>query len=57
MELHRDFRELLESFNAHRVSQVLVGAYALAFHGVPRCTGDLVDAGLIDADEGTPPKG
>lgn len=41
MELHRDFRELLESFNAHGVEYVLVGAYALAFHGAPRCTGDL----------------
>jgi len=41
MELHRDFRELLESFNAHGVEFVLVGAYALAFHGVPRYTGDL----------------
>lgn len=41
MELHRDFRELLESFNAHGVEYVLVGAYALAFHGAPRYTGDL----------------
>jgi len=40
MELHRDFRELLESFNAHGVEYVLVGAYALAFHGAPRYTGD-----------------
>ena len=41
MELHRDFRELLGSFNAHGVEYVLVGAYALAFHGAPRYTGDL----------------
>jgi hypothetical protein len=41
MDLHRDFRELLESFNAHGVEFVLVGAYALAFHGAPRYTGDL----------------
>ena len=41
MELHRDFRELLESFNAHGVEYVLIGAYALAFHGAPRYTGDL----------------
>lgn len=41
MELHRDFKELLESFNAHGVEYVLVGAYALAFHRAPRYTGDL----------------
>lgn len=41
MELHRDFSELLESFNAHGVEYLLVGGYALAFHGAPRYTGDL----------------
>jgi len=28
-------------FNAHGVEYLVVGAYALAFHGVPRYTGDL----------------
>lgn len=41
MEPPRDFCELLESFNAHRVSAIIVGAYALGFHGAPRMTGDL----------------
>ncbi|MCD6161911.1 MAG: hypothetical protein J7K40_05805 [candidate division Zixibacteria bacterium] len=41
MELQQDFRELLELFNKHEVSYVIVGAYALAMHGVPRYTGDL----------------
>lgn len=41
MEAQRDFKELLESFNARRVEYVIVGAYALAHHGVPRFTGDL----------------
>lgn len=41
MEPPRDFCELLECFNASRVSALIVGAYALAFHGVPRMTGDL----------------
>ena len=41
MEVQPDFRELLASFNAHRVEYVIVGAYALAFHGAPRFTGDL----------------
>lgn len=41
MEPPRDFCELLECFNARRVSAVIVGAYALAFHGAPRMTGDI----------------
>ena len=41
MELPRDFSELLASFAAHRVEFVIVGAYAVAFHGRPRMTGDL----------------
>lgn len=41
MELQPDFRELLESFNKRGVEYLVVGAYALAFHGVPRATGDL----------------
>jgi hypothetical protein len=41
MELQQDFRELLALFNDHRVSYVIVGGYALAFHGAPRFTGDL----------------
>jgi len=41
MELERDFKELLALFNAHKVEHVIVGGYALAFHGAPRFTGDL----------------
>jgi hypothetical protein len=41
MEVYRDFKELLELFNAHRVEYLIVGAYALAVHGSPRTTGDL----------------
>jgi hypothetical protein len=40
-EVQQDFRELLALFNAHAVEYVVVGAHALAFHGVPRYTGDL----------------
>lgn len=36
-----EFSELLASFGAHGVKALIVGAYALAFHGVPRMTGDL----------------
>ncbi len=41
MELQPDFKELLELLNAHQVKYLIVGGYALAFHGVPRFTGDL----------------
>ncbi len=36
-----DFSALLELLNVHRVEYMIVGGYALAFHGVPRFTGDL----------------
>ncbi len=41
MEVQKDFKELLELFNAHKVKYVIVGGYALAFHGAPRYTGDI----------------
>jgi len=41
MEVQPDFKELLELLNAHKVEFIVVGAYALAFHGVPRFTGDI----------------
>lgn len=41
MEVQQDFKKLLELFNAHKVEYVIVGGYALAFHGAPRYTGDI----------------
>ncbi len=41
MEVQPDFRELLELFNKHNVEYMIVGGYALAFHGAPRYTGDI----------------
>jgi len=41
MEVQQDFRDLLELLNAHKVEYLIVGAYALAFHGAPRYTGDM----------------
>jgi hypothetical protein len=41
MEVQKDFRDLFELLNAHKVEYVIVGAYALAFHGAPRYTGDM----------------
>jgi hypothetical protein len=39
MEVQKDFRDLFELLNAHQVEYMIVGAYALAFHGAPRYTG------------------
>ena len=39
--LNPDFRDILSTFNAAGVEYLLVGAYALAAHGVPRATGDI----------------
>ena len=41
MEPQPDFKELLALFNARHVEYLIVGGYALAFHGAPRFTGDL----------------
>jgi hypothetical protein len=41
MEIQKDFKELLELFNVHKVEYIVVGGYALAFHGAPRYTGDI----------------
>lgn len=41
MEVQQDFRNLLELFKKHNVDFIIVGAYALGFHGAPRYTGDL----------------
>lgn len=40
-DLNADFRDLLVCLGREEVEYVLVGAYALALHGVPRATGDI----------------
>lgn len=37
----RDFREFIALLNAQRVRYLIVGGYAVAYHGYPRATGDL----------------
>lgn len=36
MDLHVDFKELLECFNARKIEYVVVGGYARAAHGAPQ---------------------
>lgn len=39
--MNPDFSEILSAFSAEGAEYLLVGAYALAVHGLPRATGDL----------------
>jgi len=41
MEVQPDFKDLLELLNANKVKYMIVGGYALAYHGAPRYTGDI----------------
>jgi hypothetical protein len=41
MEVQPDYRELLALLNEHGVEYMIVGGYALAYHGAPRYTADL----------------
>lgn len=41
MTLSQDFEDFIRLLNAHQVDYMVVGGYALAFHGKPRHTGDL----------------
>lgn len=39
--LNPDFRDILSALSDAKADYLLVGAYALALHGLPRATGDL----------------
>lgn len=39
--LNPDFKDMLSVFDEEKVEFLVVGAYAMAAHGVPRATGDL----------------
>jgi hypothetical protein len=41
MNLEKDLREFIELLNALNVRYMGVGAYAVAYHGYPRFTGDI----------------
>ena len=41
MEIQKDFREFLALLIEHEVRFMIVGGYALAYHGAPRFTGDI----------------
>lgn len=41
MKIHPDFRDFIHACNSNQVEYVLVGSFALAYHGHPRATGDM----------------
>lgn len=41
LELPKDFKELLRLLNANGVRYLLIGGYAVGFHGYPRATNDI----------------
>ena len=41
IQLPPDFKEFLRLLNSHRVEYLLVGGYAVGYHGYPRATGDM----------------
>lgn len=51
--LSKDFKEFIELLNRHKVRYLVVGGYAVAFHGYPRYTKDLdvwVESATENAD-------
>jgi hypothetical protein len=41
VKIHPDFHDFIQSLNNNKVEYVIVGSFALAFHGHPRATGDI----------------
>jgi hypothetical protein len=41
VNLPPDFKEFLKLLNSHQVEYLLVGGYAVAYHGYPRATADM----------------
>ncbi len=50
MVLNKDFKEFIQLLNANNVKYLIVGGYAVGFHGYPRYTKDL-DIWLLVSDE------
>ena len=43
MIINKDFREFIKLLNSNNVKYLVVGGYAVAFHGYPRYTKDMDD--------------
>ncbi len=53
MLINKDFKEFIELLNRNKVKYLIVGGYALAFHGHPRYTKDIdvwIEIGKTNAE-------
>ncbi len=41
LNIPKDFREFIELLHGNGAKYLVVGGYAVAFHGLPRSTGDI----------------
>ena len=41
IHLPPDFKEFFQLLNSHKVHYLVIGGYAVAYHGYPRATGDI----------------
>jgi predicted nucleotidyltransferase len=41
IELHPDFKDFLKLLNSNGVRYLIIGGYAVGYHGYPRATGDM----------------
>ena len=41
INLSPDFKELLRLLNSHQVKYLIIGGYAVAYHGYPRATANI----------------
>lgn len=41
IRLPPDFKDFLQLLNSHQVEYLLIGGYAVGYHGYPRATGDM----------------
>jgi hypothetical protein len=41
IHLAPDFKEFFQLLNSHKVLYIVIGGYAVAYHGYPRATGDI----------------
>src|SRR6266487_1579909 len=48
-----DFKEFLQLLNDHQVEYLLIGGYAVGYHGYPRATGDMDIWVAVNPDNAT----
>jgi hypothetical protein len=41
VKIHPDFEDFVNALNKNDVEYLIIGSFALAFHGCPRATGDI----------------